>query len=63
MREKPMMEYLLICMASEEPANDKYLGRATFLEPLAEFAKKEWLWWIGTEKRSNRGIITYYYPL
>lgn len=48
-----MTEYLLICMASEELANDKYLGGATSLESLAEFAKKEWLWWIGTEKSSN----------
>lgn len=44
-------------MASEESANDKYLAQAPFLEPLAEFTMKEWLWRIGTEKRSN-----YYYP-
>lgn len=57
MRKKPKTEYLLICMASEESANDKYLARATFLEPLAELTMKEWLWWMGTEKSSN-----YYYP-
>lgn len=51
--KKTMTEYLLICTASEETANDKNLGRANFLKPLPEFTKKEWLWWIGTEKSSN----------
>lgn len=41
--KKTKTEYLLICMASEESANDKYLARAPFLEPLAEFTMKEWL--------------------